>query len=202
MSKRDTILTCAEKLILRDGSGGLTLDRIALEAKVSKGGLLYHFPTKEELVSSLVARTIEYFDRDKAHYKAMLGDGPGTSSLAYALASLNGPWAREVGLMTHGLEFIASILASFAMNPKLIIPLQEASRRWQKELDEDGIDPTVAAIIRLAVDGLWFNENFGLSDFSTERREEIIAGLKRLCLPGAAETAGRSTIHSEGKIAS
>lgn len=200
MSKRDTILTCAEKLILRDGSGGLTLDRIALEAKVSKGGLLYHFPTKEDLVSALVERTIEYFDRDKAHFKSMLGDGPGTHSLAYALASLKGPWARQVGLMPHGFEFVATILAAFAMNPKLVIPLQEACARWQQELDNDGISPTTAAIIRLAVDGLWFNENLGLSDFSPERREEIIAGLKQLCMPGVAGALNPAPY--EGSLAS
>jgi AcrR family transcriptional regulator len=37
----------------------MTLEAVAREADVSKGGLLYHFPSKEALISGMVRRLIE-----------------------------------------------------------------------------------------------------------------------------------------------
>ena len=44
---RDTILSAAANLVLRKGASRMTLEAVAREAGVSKGGLLYHFPSKE-----------------------------------------------------------------------------------------------------------------------------------------------------------
>lgn len=201
MSKRDAILSCAETLILRDGSSGLTLDRIALEAQVSKGGLLYHFPTKEDLVIALVDRTIQFFERDLAHYKQKLGGGPGSTTLAYALASLRGPWARQVGLANHGLEFLAAVLAVFAMKPELMEPLRMAYARWQTALRNDGIDPMRATIIQLAVDGLWFNESLGFMRFTPDEQEAILTELKRYCLPSNPDPlVASASLLTEGAV--
>ena len=51
---RAKILDAAEDLILESGSSGLVLDEVARRAGVSKGGLLYHFGSKAELVSGLI----------------------------------------------------------------------------------------------------------------------------------------------------
>ncbi|MEO2167455.1 MAG: TetR/AcrR family transcriptional regulator, partial [bacterium] len=48
---RAKILDAAEDLILEAGATGLILDEVARRAGVSKGGLLYHFPSKADLVS-------------------------------------------------------------------------------------------------------------------------------------------------------
>jgi AcrR family transcriptional regulator len=37
------------------GAGSLTLEAVADVAGVSKGGLLYHFPTKDALIDGMVA---------------------------------------------------------------------------------------------------------------------------------------------------
>jgi AcrR family transcriptional regulator len=43
---RERILEAAYTVAERSGAAALTLDAVAAEAKVSKGGLLYHFPSK------------------------------------------------------------------------------------------------------------------------------------------------------------
>ena len=40
---RKRLLDAAAAVVRRDGAGALTLDAVAAEAGVSKGGLLYHF---------------------------------------------------------------------------------------------------------------------------------------------------------------
>ncbi len=43
---RSALLDAAERVVLRDGAGQLTMDAVAAEAGVSKGGVLYAFPSK------------------------------------------------------------------------------------------------------------------------------------------------------------
>ena len=55
---KDIVLDAAVRLLVREGTGSLTLERVAREAAVSKGGLLYHYAGKEELVRGLVELAI------------------------------------------------------------------------------------------------------------------------------------------------
>ncbi len=55
-SARDRILDAAQNLICAQGVAGFTLDAVAQAARVSKGGLLYHFNSKDKLISDLQCR--------------------------------------------------------------------------------------------------------------------------------------------------
>ena len=59
MSARERILDTFESILNTDGERAATLDAVAAKAGVSKGGLLYHFPNREALITGLaeVART-------------------------------------------------------------------------------------------------------------------------------------------------
>jgi AcrR family transcriptional regulator len=53
---RYRILDAAEELVCTRGIAGFTLDGVAQEAGVSKGGLLYHFRSKDSLISAMQRR--------------------------------------------------------------------------------------------------------------------------------------------------
>ncbi|MBQ0819063.1 helix-turn-helix transcriptional regulator, partial [Microvirga sp. HBU67558] len=53
-SSRERILDAAAELVSEIGSGRLTLDTVAERAGLSKGGLLYNFPTKDALLQGMV----------------------------------------------------------------------------------------------------------------------------------------------------
>ena len=53
---REKVLDAFETVLLAEGERGATLDATAREAGVSKGGLLYHFASKEALVAGLLER--------------------------------------------------------------------------------------------------------------------------------------------------
>jgi TetR/AcrR family transcriptional repressor of mexJK operon len=52
---RAAILRAARPIMLRDGLGGTTLDRVAAEGGIAKMTLYRHFPSKEALFEGLVA---------------------------------------------------------------------------------------------------------------------------------------------------
>ena len=57
--KRDSILDAAELVLFEHGTQALTLAAVAERAGVSKGGLLYHFPSKESLLGALAQRYVQ-----------------------------------------------------------------------------------------------------------------------------------------------
>ena len=58
--KRASILRAARPIMLRDGLGGTTLDRVAAEGGIAKMTLYRHFPNKEALFEGLVMAMCEH----------------------------------------------------------------------------------------------------------------------------------------------
>jgi len=61
-SNREAILDAFEQILIARGSGEATLEVIADAAGVSKGGLLYHFASKEDLFAGFGARLLARVD--------------------------------------------------------------------------------------------------------------------------------------------
>lgn len=161
---RRTILEATAHLILREGVVNLTLETVAKEAGVSKGGLLYHFPSKEALVGGLMAHQLEHFD---AELRASERAGDGNLLRAYLETSLD-PHSPS-----RGLE--AALFAAVLLNPDLLTPLRERYRVLQREITAGARDPTRATLIRLAADGLWLTDLLGLGAPTGHEREALLA---------------------------
>lgn len=56
---RDRIMDAAQALVLEQGFGATSVDRIVERAGVTKGSFFYHFPTKRDLADALVSRFAE-----------------------------------------------------------------------------------------------------------------------------------------------
>ena len=178
---RARILAAAEDVVLSDGVARLTLESAAARAGLSKGGILYHFPTRSALVSALVARLADGFD---AALDDQLTTGPDTPPEAagrYARAYIAECFALPADDdAERGERLGAAVLAAMASEPELLAPLREAYLRWQRDLEHDGADPVRATIARLAADGLWMSELFGLAPLSARLREQVRDELIRL----------------------
>jgi AcrR family transcriptional regulator len=172
---RAALLQAANRVILRDGSGKLTLDAVAREANVSKGGLLYHFKNKEALIFGLLEAHLAQFER-------ALEDGhdgtPGAWTRAFVRASV--AESPEVS------EMNAALLAAVGENPGLLEPFRESARAWQTSAESDGIDPVTATLIRLATDGLYYTELFDLGQPSPELRAQVVARMLEMASPPKA----------------
>lgn len=62
--KRASILQAVRPILLRDGLGGTTLDRVAAEGGIAKMTLYRHFPNKEALFEGLVTSMCDYMRED------------------------------------------------------------------------------------------------------------------------------------------
>ena len=64
VATRRRLVDAAVEVVRTRGIQGLTLQSVATEAGLSKGGLLYHFSSKEELVTALLHDAMERVDDD------------------------------------------------------------------------------------------------------------------------------------------
>jgi AcrR family transcriptional regulator len=145
--KQDTkarIFEAASRVVQESGVAHMTLEEVAAEAKVSKGGLLYHFPSKEALIEGLVENFIAQFDQFFVSRKE--DNVPGSFTRAYLESAMLFEVATATGIMS-----------AIANNRSLLVPLHKAYARWQSHLEHDGIDPVLATMVRLVSDGLWFS---------------------------------------------
>lgn len=163
---RHRLLDAAADVVRTEGVSGLTLERVAETAGVSKGGLLYHYASKQELVVGLLSRTLTNAD-DTLH------------ALAAATAQPTGSFARAyLDYVTSGQhgedDAAAGIFAAAALEDGDLTPAQEQFARWQDRLlTEDGIDPTIALLARVVGDGLWLIDLFGLAPPTAEQRQGL-----------------------------
>jgi AcrR family transcriptional regulator len=178
---RDRILDAAESIVIRDGVARLTLDAAAAEAQLSKGGVLYHFPTRDLLVSGMVERLVAAFDADLDDEVATDAAGDSTETGRYVRAYVRATvresqTPEEVRRERAG----AAVLAAMASEPQLLEPLRTSFDRWQRRLVADGIDPVKATVARLAADGLWLIELFGFAPLGEPLRGKVAAYLDEL----------------------
>ncbi|MGN8026058.1 TetR/AcrR family transcriptional regulator [Microbacterium sp. 22242] len=67
---RERVLDAFEALLISEGERATTLDAVARAASVSKGGLLYHFGSKDELAAAMIARLERLADEDVAQIRS------------------------------------------------------------------------------------------------------------------------------------
>ncbi len=168
---KSKLLKAAAQVVQEKGVSQLTLEAVAEKANVSKGGLLYHYPSKSALLAAMVAHLIESFEhaieRQVSH-----GEGKTTWLEAYVAMSFDPDHSQ--------LADSAGILAAVASDPSLLKPLREQYQAWQAAAEASGLDPDLATIVRLAADGLWFTELFNVSPLTDEQRSHVLEALLNL----------------------
>ena len=183
---RNHLLEGASRVILQKGGRAFTLEAVAREAGVSKGALLYHFPSKEALIKGLITRSIERFEMGITKRLKSSPPGAGRWIKAYARTWFD--------YQETALEFNAGLLAAVANDPALLAEVRSSYRAWQTRVDADGIDPAVAAVVRLAIDGLWLADTLGFAPPTRNGRKALLRRLEAM-IDGATRSrrAGSST---------
>lgn len=177
------MLDAFELLVVDGGERAATFDAVAAAAGVSKGGLLYHFPSREALVDGLIERLTGLVDDDVARMTTA-PDGPvdyfiRTSSPAPVLAEA--PFDRCITAVAN--------LATSGRWPRAVDALTAMQERWYDVVLAAVGDPAVARVVSLVSDGLYFTPGqfatagAGRPDSPRASIDEVVAVLQRLAAP-------------------
>lgn len=165
---KEKILQAAALVVREKGASQLTLESVAKQAGVSKGGLLYHYPNKSTLLTAMVIYLNENFERA---VEEQVKEGASWLE-AYVILSFDPQHSQ--------IKESAGMLAAVANDMSLLAPLAERYRVLHEQLEASVSDPNLATIVRLAADGIWFTELFNVSPLTEERRSQILTALLTL----------------------
>lgn len=152
-STRDRLLDAFEQIIVGSGSRAATLDAVAAEAGVSKGGLLYHFHSKEALVDAMIERLRSQGDSDVESMRTA-PEGPVTYYL-------------ETSVDT-GSDFDRALIAGARIaqdqDPGARAVLADIRAAWFRVLADHLGDAALARTVLLVGEGLYFHDSAGIGD--------------------------------------
>lgn len=171
-SARDRILDAYADLLAVEGERYATLDAVAGKAGVSKGGLLYHFPSKDRLAAALCEPLAELAVRD-AEAMRSAAEGPAryyVRSSHYAGTPLDRAIVAVSRLRQAGDATARAVIDA-------------ASAEWLSILHDALGDLDTARAIKLMGDGLYYNAlHRALGGFpdTTEADEGLLAVVDRI----------------------
>lgn len=173
---RQRLIDVAIGLLRTRGPNSFTLDLVAKESGVSKGGLLHHFPSKNALIEEVLHYLIHDFDaRACALYEAQPAQSGGWLR-AYILATFDDS-NLDTALPIEVAAMLFTALSEQTVLQKLI---QEDAQHWHERLTSDGVTPARAMLIRHAADAYWMDRMFAPLSYDDELRKAFIAELIQL----------------------
>jgi len=165
-SSKDAMLDAAEVVLTEQGAWRLTLDSVAEQAHISKGGLLYHFPTKDALLQALVDRLAAKATEKRVSGRDASETNPETVLRADVEATLLDTERNP--------QLCAGLISALANCPGLKEPIRSFHEHRFSELGSLNVDEDAAAILLLAADGLMVMETLNVSPFSEARRAALV----------------------------
>ena len=164
-NNRARILDAARRIVEQRGTAHLTIEAVAAEAALSKGGVIYHYGSKRALLAALRDAALEDLS---ARYAEQPAD---TSALA--------AWLRAHRASTAAPPALgAAMLANAAEDPEMLDPLRRFVRARLNDVVAEAADPDLARLMFLAVLGWRFDEMFGLVGFRSEELNRLEARLE------------------------
>lgn len=150
---RDRLLDAFEALLIASGPRAATLDAVAAAAEVSKGGLLYHFPSKAALAEGQRDRLAALGAADLAAMQT----APEGAVEYYLRGSEHsgGPLDRAL---------VAAARLSEESGGDATAVLKELRDGWYAALLTELADPALAHVVLLVGDGMYFNAVTGVTD--------------------------------------
>ncbi|WP_313405889.1 TetR/AcrR family transcriptional regulator [Aeromicrobium sp.] len=166
-STRDRLLDAFELIIVGAGSRAATLDAVAAEAGVSKGGLLYHFHSKEALVDAMIERLRRQADEDVERMREA-PEGPVDFYLETSVDS--------------GSDFDRALIAGARIaqdqDPGARAAMADIRAAWFGALNDHLGDAALARTIMLIGEGLYFHDSAGIGDAaSMDQVREVLSRL-------------------------
>ncbi len=142
---KEKVLDAFQRLLIVNGERSATLDAVAREAGVSKGGLIYHFSSREALIDGLLNRLEALVDEDLRAMTAAV-EGP-VRYYVRSCAQADTPLDLTMVAVTRLLQ------RSHSRAPEV---LATAHNRWYDALLAAVGDPSIARLVILLGYGLYY----------------------------------------------
>ncbi|KQZ79144.1 TetR family transcriptional regulator [Mesorhizobium sp. Root157] len=166
-NSREKILAAAADVAREAGPGNLSLEAVASRAGVSKGGLLYNFPSKAKLMQALVEEYLGDFQQAMETARAQEPD----KSLLATYLRLS---AQECDDTKDAASWIFSAIAE---DPDFLTPLKTFKRQLFAQLKAETPNLKALLVTYLAMEGLRSLSLFEIGLLAEDERQVLIDSL-------------------------
>ena len=171
------VLDAARQIVMERGAGALTYEELVEASGVTRGGITYHFPTKQDLLRALIEYDLRHWDAAEAESRP--DDEP------EALADLLGFLRVHTAPDTDRRRFVSGMVGAAMHDPSVLEPARayEAARFDGIDWDETSLKQQ---LLRLAAMGMFWADFF----HCPELPEPLMARLRELLERLAREWSG------------
>lgn len=162
---KDKICEAAIRIASRDGLLAMTLENVARETGITKGGVMYHFPSKDELIRGV----LEYFSQqcETMLMRRVIDDPEPRMRWARCMLDCLFPQSpvntQPEDVDTEVLaRFFVATLAGAVTSPGAMQPLRDLAARMRSRCLSDPRDGMEQLLVWLTIDGLLLWQFMGL----------------------------------------
>jgi AcrR family transcriptional regulator len=170
---RDRLLHAAMQVVKGHGTQALTLDAVAAEAGISKGGLLYHFPNKESLVRGMVQ---DYLQKCQQQIDLELAREPAGTPGHWLRAYIRARFSEEA----VSNDMVMAFNVAIGSDPALMKMILDDMRSTAELALNDGLDETQALLIHMAVEGYYQTNMISGLEIAPALRDKLYSRLLQL----------------------
>ncbi|QUS54691.1 TetR/AcrR family transcriptional regulator [Pseudovibrio brasiliensis] len=179
------ILDAVERLVCVEGTRKLTIDAVAAEAGMSKGGVLYNFRSKQELLLGVIRRVVS----DVRERTYALCDKLNEQGVSCPTLRANFQIYKEYRDKTAP----KALFALAAQEPDLVAEFQDMSTEFGKAVRNEIGDPVLGHMCVLIIDGLYYRQAMDLEYCSTGEIDELIDRVLEI----SSQNAERAEMNAE-----
>jgi AcrR family transcriptional regulator len=169
----EIILEAAAAVLLKGGARALTIDAVAAEAGLSKGGVLHHYASKEALILALVARKLTQLREELAVCEAEVPPGPARLPKAM-VAHVRGHYCDDDE--SSRALLLASMESVEAQKDYKAFAAEQLGRLEQV----DGVGAGDGAVLFFAILGLFMGRALGFHQLGPTDLAPMFEALERL----------------------
>ncbi|WP_202754991.1 TetR/AcrR family transcriptional regulator [Burkholderia cenocepacia] len=163
---RDRVLDAAGAVILESGGRNFTLDAVAERSGISKGGLVYTFATKDQLILATLEREMSRFQEAVRRRLGSGRTGPVELALAYIDEALD-----EDDATTQKAAFLVTALVHA---PNMLEPVRHHYRALLDALRKEHGEIAEVRQALLAVEGIFLLRGLGFVEVPPDEHKSVL----------------------------
>ena len=175
---RQKIVDASRQIVMERGAGSLTFDEIAEVSGVTRGGITYHFPTKQQLLQALIYQDIAQWQAIEDELRPDGYSDETADLLAYIRMHIHDDQDRR--------RFVTGMMGAVTLDPPILEPVRE----YEKERFADVVwteKMLKQQILRMAAVGLFWSDLFDCPQSPKEIQPKLIELLEQLAVEWSAE---------------
>ena len=168
----EVILEAAEALIRREGAARLTIDAVAAEARLSKGGVMHHFASKDALIAGMVRHQLARMELEMAEIEATLPPSR-RAPLVAMIRHARAHYGREDAGIPKAL------LAASTESPQALERFRAKIVHTLGKIEADG-PPDICSVLFFATLGLLLTEGLGFFAYGADEVGALLDKLEEM----------------------